>query len=96
MGLVRINADQLFVFVDCIALLDMLCSFTDLITCSGDIFSRPILSDAGPLVIQEGRHVIMSSLEDTAGAVFGPVVSNDTYMSTIDNFQIVTGCNGAG
>lgn len=93
---VRGHIDVLFVFVDGVALLDMLCSFAEMAASSGQTFCRPVLTESGPLVIQDGRHIILMSLEERSGSVFGPFVCNDTYFSSADSFQIVTGCNGAG
>jgi DNA mismatch repair protein MSH4 len=96
MVVVRSFCDQLFVFVDCIALLDMLCSFSELVGTNQDAYCRPELTEAGPLVIQGGRHLILMSMEENSRSIFGNLISNDTFISPLDNFQILTGSNGSG
>lgn len=94
----RVYSEILFVFVDSVALLDILCSFAELANRSPDVYCRPSLETSGPLVIQDGHHVILHSMEQQqqSKAIFGQFVVNDTYLSPLDSFQIITGCNGAG
>jgi DNA mismatch repair ATPase MutS len=102
---IRGYSDVLFVFVDSIALLDMLQSFAELVHSCPHVMARPRLTQGGALVIKEGRHPIMSLLGNrhgcsrTAGNIVRdglPFVPNDTYISDTEAFQIVTGGNGAG
>lgn len=96
MAVIRNHSDTLFVFVDSIALLDVLCSFAELANKTPSSFSRPIITESGPMVVSEGRHIILMCLEEQSRNIFGHLVSNDTYLSPLDSFQIITGCNGAG
>jgi DNA mismatch repair protein MSH4 len=102
---IRGYSDILFVFVDSIALLDMLQSFAELVHSCPHVMTRPRLVQGGALVIKEGRHPIMSLLGHRYGSSRAagnivrdglPFVPNDTYISDTEAFQIVTGGNGAG
>jgi DNA mismatch repair protein MSH4 len=92
---IRINMDFLFNLVDSIALLDMLTSFADLVALCPHPYTRPIITEDGPLVIKSGRHCIISKLgrQQLFSSSF---VANDTFLSPLENFQIITGSNGSG
>lgn len=92
---IRIDMDYLFNLVDSIALLDMLTSFADLVALCPHPYTRPIITDDGPLVIKSGRHCIISKLgrQQLFSSSF---VANDTFLSPLENFQIITGSNGSG
>jgi DNA mismatch repair protein MSH4 len=88
---VRTLCEDIFVFVDCIALLDMLSSFAELVAGSHAVYCRPVPQASGPLVIKSGRHPLLADMK----AYRTPFVANDTFMSEGD-FLVVSGSNGAG
>ena len=94
---IRTHMNSLFVVVDAVALLDMLCSHTTF--CSicfqqGFPLSHPVVTidDTKSLVIKEGRHIIVESLQK----LDYQFVPNDTCITIENNMQIVTGPNGSG
>ncbi|CAE7746686.1 MSH4, partial [Symbiodinium microadriaticum] len=68
----------------------MLSSFADLAALSALVYSRPEVTEAGPLVIDGGRHPVMSSLQPLH------FVENSAFVNSLQNFQVVTGPNGSG
>lgn len=88
---IRKKISAIFTFVDSISLLDMLLGFADLVALSDAPFTRPVLKQSGPMVIRRGRHPIVEKVQKIQ-----PFVENDTFLSAASNFQIITGCNGAG
>lgn len=98
MGQVRVHMEALFSLTDCVALIDMLTSFADLVSFSPHMYTRPRITPDGPLVIHAGRHPVLS---DTGAAASGhstadSFVPNDVYFSPLCSFQVITGPNGAG
>jgi len=104
---IRTNLDNLFSLTDSVAMLDMLCSFADIVAISPQQFTRPIIKANGPLVIREGRHPIMSARRqrgDSAAAASAATpainifsyISNDCYLCPSSSFQVVSGPNGSG
>ena len=97
LGKIRVNMQCLFSITDCVALLDMLASFVDLVAMSPHPYSRPLLasSESGsPLVIKSGRHPVISS--QCVHQLTSTFVSNDLFMSSGSNMHIITGPNGSG
>jgi DNA mismatch repair protein MSH4 len=105
---IREKMDHLFRLTDSVALLDMLVSFADLVALDLNVFSRPALSESGPIVIKGGRHPIICSLPNVhhqhasassqqlqAGGS-SSFVPNDVFLNPAENFCIITGPNGAG
>jgi DNA mismatch repair protein MutS len=43
------------------------------------------------MVIKGGRHPIIEKVQKHHS-----FIENDTFLSSLDNFVIITGCNGAG
>ena len=76
--------------IDNIALVDMLCSFALLASEGAGAFVRPKVEDSGPLAILEGRNPLV---EATNEAEFLP---NDTFISELSSFHIITGPNNGG
>ena len=74
----------------------MICSFVELVSCNVHYFCKPTITEEGPLVIQGGRHIVLMSMEGKIGSLCGPLIPNDTFISPLDNFQIITGTNGSG
>ena len=91
MDQIRALSEDIFILVDCIALLDMLCSFAELVVGSHAVYCRPVPQAAGPLVIKGGRHPLLADSK----AFRTPFVANDTFMNEGD-FLVVSGSNGAG
>lgn len=93
---IREHMGDLFTATDSVALLDMLSSFADMTALSPLLYTRPEVSEGdpggagGPLVIDGGRHPVMSAVQ--------PVhfVENSTFVNSLQNFQVVTGPNGSG
>ena len=94
---IRVYMNSLFIVVDAVALLDMLCSHTKFCySCfqQGFPLSRPIITtdSTSSLVIKEGRHIVVESLQN----LDNQFVPNDTCVTTENTMQIVTGPNGSG
>lgn len=87
---IRTKIDSVFTLVDCIALLDVLLSFADLVALSQLPYTRPVLKRSGPMVIQKGRHPIVERAQKQH------FIENDTFLSPLSNFVVITGFNGAG
>ena len=93
----RKNSAALFAVADGVALLDMLGGFSQVVSCSSDPYSRPHLTDAGPLIITQGRHPVFSASSRARGASFSvPVIPNDIILTHDDCFKVITGPNGSG
>lgn len=92
LGTVRVHMSDLFSLADSVALLDMLGSFADMVASSPLVFSRPRIKEAddGPLLIDRGRHVVMSTLQPLH------FVENGVFLNSVQSFQVVSGVNGAG
>jgi DNA mismatch repair protein MSH4 len=92
LGSVRLHMGDLFSLTDSVALLDMLGSFADMVACSPLVFTRPHVKEAedGPLLIDGGRHPVMSSLQPLH------FVENGVFLNSVQSFQVVSGVNGAG
>ena len=93
---IRFYISSIFLLVDSIALLDMLCSFADLVALSSDSFVRPELVYDGSLKIRGGRHLAVSRLQAFASRGEGSFVANDCTIGEDAKFVIVTGPNGSG
>jgi DNA mismatch repair protein MutS len=76
------------------AILDMLVSFADVVALSTESYVRPILMEAGPMIIRNGRHPIVCKLP--IQRLNGLFVPNDILISDLERFQIITGPNGSG
>jgi DNA mismatch repair protein MSH4 len=87
---VRERVGVIFTAVDSISIADMLVSFADLVALSPLPFTRPQLKTDGPLVIQKGRHPIVDRVQKHQ------FIENDSFLSTLNNFVIITGTNGSG
>ncbi|PPJ58747.1 hypothetical protein CBER1_08386 [Cercospora berteroae] len=83
---VREHMSGLFKICECVAMLDMLAAFAQLVT-SQD-YSRPAMSKT--LAIRAGRHPIREKIHK---AKFIP---NDVYATQQARFQVITGCNMSG
>lgn len=77
--------------VDAVALLDMLAGFARVAGSEGRSYVRPVLTEAGPLVIVEGRHAVLECLGGDSGTPWQP---NDTYLALNSSFHIITGVAG--
>jgi len=95
----RDNVESLLSMVDAVALIDMLRSFAEVSATSIPQLVRPELTDdvaGGGLVINKGRHPVISTLQSQQRVAGGGFVPNDTVMSPVLNFMMVSGPNGAG
>lgn len=95
----RDNVESLLSMVDAVALIDMLRSFAEVSATSIPQLVRPELTDdvaRGGLVINKGRHPVISTLQSQQRVAGGGFVPNDTVMSPVLNFMMVSGPNGAG
>lgn len=72
----------------------MLTSFADLVALSPHPFTRPVMASDGPLVVQAGRHPVVSTLP--LQQLASSFVANDLFLSPLENEHIITGPNGAG
>ena len=72
----------------------MLASFADLVALNPHPFSRPVISEDGPMVIKAGRHPVIASLPQQQ--LCSSFVPNDLFFTALDNMHIVSGPNGAG
>lgn len=106
LGVAHAALDALFTLTDSVALLDVLCSFADMVhlnTSPALNYVRPLMKDAQStsqsslLVIRNGRHPIIATIQQQSkGGDENWFISNDTCMSPLDNMHIISGCNGAG
>ncbi len=93
----RENSAALFAVADGVALLDMLGGFSQVVSSSSEPFSRPLLTDGGPLMISQGRHPVFSTSAKARGASFSvPFIPNDVSLTTDECFKVITGPNGSG
>ncbi|KAG0239065.1 MutS protein msh4 [Mortierella sp. GBA43] len=83
---IRSKIITLYKASEAIAMLDMLLAFTHLCTVSN--YVRPEFADT--LVIKQGRHPIIEKIFSS------PFVPNDTYISSANTFQVITGPNMSG
>ncbi|KAF9575457.1 MutS protein msh4 [Mortierella alpina] len=83
---VRTEVGALYKASECVALLDMLLSFAH--QCTVNEYVRPEFTDT--LVIKQGRHPVIEKLYST------PFVPNNTYASSANSFQVITGPNMSG
>jgi len=74
--------------IDSIAELDMIAAFAHMAV-SQDGYVKPVLTESGPLVIQDGRHATMEHCVTN-------YVSNDVVMSPENTLQLILGPNMAG
>ena len=90
------RAESLYAMIDAIALLDMLRAFAEVSSSSLPQLVRPDLTDDphSPLIIQQGRHPFSSSLH--AQQRVGSFVPNDSAVTPLLNFVLVSGANGSG
>jgi DNA mismatch repair protein MutS len=72
----------------------MLTSFADLVALSPHSYTRPLLQNDGPLVVKAGRHPVISVLPQQQLA--SSFVTNDLFLSPLENLHIITGPNGSG
>ena len=96
---IREKMDAIFLLIDSVAILDMLCSFADLVSLSQEVFTRPkILEPRNDLSIKEGRHPMLTILQKKRGRkdYDNDFVANDCYISKDRAFLILTGPNGSG
>ncbi len=93
---IRKHMASIFLLVDSIALLDMLCSFADLVALGSDLFVRPELTEEGDLKIKGGRHLATSRLQAFSSRGEGSFVANDCVINEDSKCIIVTGPNGSG
>lgn len=75
---------------DSISMLDMIYSFASWV-CLSDQMVRPEIVDNGPIAIKQGVHPIVLGTQPDMH-----YVPNDTYLSTGNNFCLITGQNMAG
>lgn len=68
--------------IDMLAAMAMFCS-------QNDGYTKPILTQHGPLIIQQGRHPVFEDVVDD-------FICNDTYLADECSVQIVSGPNMAG
>ncbi|KAH9158904.1 hypothetical protein LEN26_002646 [Aphanomyces euteiches] len=90
---VRPHASVLYSMVENIAVLDMILSFTNLAALSpaDQPYCCPTVSEHGQLFIKKGRHPLIEEMMSDQ-----PFVPNDSYMSPVVNFNLVTGPNCSG
>ena len=72
----------------------MLVSFADLVALTPHVYTRPLLNLDGPLVIQAGRHPVISTLP--LQQMTSSFVANDLFISPLENLHLITGPNGSG
>ncbi|CAM9366577.1 unnamed protein product, partial [Chrysoparadoxa australica] len=88
----RVHVEALFAMVDAVALLDMLFGFARLVATSRVPFTRPAISEGGPLRLQGGLHPVIALATQGTGR-FTPT---DVALTPYSNLSIVTGPNGSG
>jgi DNA mismatch repair protein MSH4 len=94
---IRAYMNDLFLFADGIAYIDMLCSFSWLVYDAVQPYCRPLMYESddyenSSLIIKEGRHDIVAKLQK-----LGPsFVPNDCIIHQDKPLHIITGANGAG
>ncbi|KAG0369469.1 MutS protein msh4 [Gamsiella multidivaricata] len=83
---IRSKIGALYNASEAVAMIDMLLSFAYILTVNN--YVRPEFTDM--IVIKQGRHPIIEKLYSA------PFVANDTYASSANTFQIITGPNMSG
>jgi DNA mismatch repair protein MSH4 len=104
METVRASMQSVYVLVDVVALLDMLCSFAKLASSSPEPYCRPVLTAptsanaaSGPMLISGARHVVLATLQKMKGTGSSSgFVPNECSLSSTECMKIVTGPNGSG
>ncbi|CAK3852593.1 related to MSH4-meiosis-specific [Lecanosticta acicola] len=84
---VRGHMANLFKICECVAMLDMLCSFAHLVSIQD--YTRPMISET--LAIRAGRHPIREKIHSNI-----KFIPNDVYATQQTRTQIITGCNMSG
>ena len=83
---VRAEIQPLFKISECIALLDMMSGFAQLVTMHD--YVRPDLTEA--IAIKAGRHPIKERIQSER------YIPNDVYATPQNRLQVITGCNMSG
>lgn len=74
---------------DSMSMLDMFHSFATWVSLSDNLV-RPEMSENGPIAIKQGVHPLIAHLQEIE------FVPNDTYVSSVNNFLMISGQNNAG
>lgn len=72
------HMSRLRCLIDNIALLDMLCSCATVACMANEPYVRPKITQAGPIAIVNGRHVMLEHTEDAECQVAAPVHLNSS------------------
>jgi DNA mismatch repair protein MSH4 len=72
-----------------VSMLDLFFSFANWVSLSENLV-RPELTENGPIAIKQGIHPLMSQLQNIN------FVPNDTYVSSVNNFFMISGQNNSG
>lgn len=90
-GVLRANIGVLGLLTDSIALLDLLCSFAATAAAAAGGYTRPVVSETGPLAIRKGRHPLLELCLPA-----GQLQPNDTYLHPSAPMHLISGPNMAG
>ncbi|KAK9852113.1 hypothetical protein WJX84_000033 [Apatococcus fuscideae] len=91
--LLRVSAEMSYMhkLVDGLALLDMMCSFANMVHSSSEEYTRPVLTTSGPFAMIDGRHPVLEQLEQAPD-----FQQNDLYLTECSSFHLITGPNMSG
>lgn len=88
---VRAEVRLLYLLAESVSLLDMLLSLAELAATADGEYTCPEVTDGGPLVVRNGRHVLIEHLRAVE-----ELVPNSLYLSEASNLLVLTGANMSG
>jgi DNA mismatch repair protein MSH4 len=88
---VRAEMRLLYLVAESVSLVDMLLSLAELAASADGEYTCPDVTDGGPLVVRNGRHVLIEHIR-----AVDDLVPNSLYMSEASNLMVVTGANMSG
>ena len=88
---VRADVRLLYLLAESVSLLDMLLALAELAATADGEYTCPEITDGGPLVVRNGRHVLIEHLR-----AVDELVPNSLYLSEASNLLVLTGANMSG
>lgn len=88
---VRAEVRLLYLLAESVSLIDMLLALAELAATADGEYTCPEVTDGGPLVVRNGRHVLIEHLRAVE-----ELVPNSLYLSEASNMLVLTGANMSG